>query len=153
VVARGLTTPSRQLWPVPLVASLTAGTALVPVAAAAEQVDPRPNVILISADDMRADDILVMDNLRSLLTEQGTTFTDSFASYPVCGPSRASLVTGQYAHNSGVLANTPPLGGHQALDSSSTLATWLDDAGYQTTFLGKYVNGFGTVRPHTVPPG
>ena len=88
MVARGLTTPSRQLWLVPLVASLTAGTALVPVAAAAEQVDPRPNVILISADDMRADDILVMDNLRSLLTEQGTTFTNSFASFPVCGPSR-----------------------------------------------------------------
>ena len=142
-----------QLWALTLVAGMAAATGLVPVEAVAEQADPRPNIILITADDMRADDIRVMDNLRGLLTEQGTTFTNSYSSFPLCGPSRASLVTGQYAHNHGVLTNTRPLGGYQALDSSSTLATWMDDAGYQTTFIGKYVNGFGNVRPQTTPPG
>ncbi|MGI8720687.1 MAG: sulfatase-like hydrolase/transferase, partial [Geodermatophilaceae bacterium] len=92
-------------------AGLAAATAFVPVVATAEQADSRPNIILISADDMRADDIRVMDNVRSLLTEQGTTFTNSYVSFPLCGPSRASLVTGQYAHNHGVLTNTRPLGG------------------------------------------
>ncbi|MDQ3055136.1 MAG: sulfatase [Actinomycetota bacterium] len=134
-------------------AGLAAATAFVPVTAVAEQADARPNIILITADDMRADDIRVMDNVRGLLTEQGTTFPNSYSSFPLCGPSRASLVTGQYAHNHGVLANTRPLGGFDALDSSNTLPIWLDDAGYQTTFLGKYVNGFGNTRPLSVPPG
>ncbi len=142
-----------ELWTLTLVAGLAAATAFVPVVATAEQADSRPNIILISADDMRADDIRVMDNVRSLVTEQGTTFTNSYVSFPLCGPSRASLVTGQYAHNHGVLTNTRPLGGFQALDSSDTLPIWLDDAGYQTTFVGKYVNGFGNVRPQLVPPG
>lgn len=142
-----------ELWALTLVAGMAAATAFVPVGATAEQADSRPNIILITADDMRADDIRVMDNLRGLLTEQGTTFTNSYSSFPLCGPSRASLVTGQYAHNHGVLTNTRPLGGFDALDSSNTLPIWLDDAGYQTTFVGKYVNGFGNVRPQLVPPG
>ncbi len=149
---RGPARSNYYRWAIALVVALTAVTSLGAVAGAAEQVDPRPNIILISADDMRADDIWVMDNLRNLLTEQGTTFANSYSPFPLCCPARASIVTGQYAHNHGVLDNNAPLGGYQALDSSSTLATWLQDAGYLTSLVGKYLNRYGE-KPVSVPPG
>ena len=102
---------------------------------------------MITADDMRVSDLEAMPNVRSLLQQRGTTFARSYASFPLCCPSRASFLTGQYAHNHGVLDNDPPLGGYAAFDPSSTAATWLDDAGYQTAFVGKFLNEYGSVRP------
>ncbi len=72
---------SRERWAVTLVTGATAATTLVPGPGIAERADPGPNIILISVDDMRADDIRVMDNLRGLLTEQGTTFANSFSPF------------------------------------------------------------------------
>ncbi len=128
-------------------------SALVSVATAAPVIDARPNIILISADDMRLDDMWVMDNVRTLIAEQGTTFSRYYAPFPLCCPARASILTGQNAHNHGVLDNAAPLGGYAALDSTNTVATWLNDAGYQTAFAGKYLNQYGAARPVTVPPG
>ncbi|MBA3311632.1 MAG: sulfatase, partial [Nocardioidaceae bacterium] len=77
---------------------------------------------------------------------------------PLCCPARASVLTGQYSHNHGVLTNaTAAGGGFPAFDDSSTLATWLTDAGYLTGFVGKYLNGYGHrgygQDPRYVPPG
>ena len=75
---------------------------------------------------------------------------------PLCCPSRASLLTGEYAHNHGVLGNTPPEGGFevfQELHGSSNLATWLHDAGYWTALVGKYFNGYGEDDPGLRPGG
>jgi N-acetylglucosamine-6-sulfatase len=110
----------------------------------------RPNILVIMTDDQRLDDQRVLTRTRALLANRGTTFQNSFVSYALCCPSRATFLTGQYPHNHGVLANSGPNGGYSRLDSSNTLAVWLQDAGYYTAHVGKYLNGYGTASP--APP-
>jgi N-acetylglucosamine-6-sulfatase len=111
----------------------------------------RPNVIVIDTDDMNATDISVMRNTLSLLGAHGTTFRNSYVSYPLCCPSRATFLTGQYAHNHGVLTDQR----YGDLDSSNTLAVWLRRAKYRTAMVGKYLNGYGVApfSPRQVPKG
>lgn len=113
----------------------------------------RPNVVMIMTDDQTASYLSVMPSVRRLLGEQGTTFTDMTTSYPLCCPSRATYLTGQYAHNHGVLDNKQPYGGYPKLRGGNTLPVWLSDAGYHTAHIGKYLNGYGSERPREVPPG
>ena len=94
-----------------------------------------------------------MKNVKRLLVAQGTSFDNSFASFALCCPSRATFLTGQYAHNHGVLSNKPPYGGYYALDSENTLPVWLKRAGYETIHVGKYLNGYGDLDKHEIPPG
>lgn len=105
----------------------------------------RPNVVLVMADDMRVDDLAFAPNLRKLVAEHGVTFENSFAPFPLCCPSRASFLTGQYAHNHKVWWHDPPYG-YGAFDDSRTIATSLQDAGYRTGFIGKYLNRYGLAR-------
>jgi N-acetylglucosamine-6-sulfatase len=72
--------------------------------------------------------------------------------WPVCCPSRATLFTGQYAHNHGVLGNTPPFGGFDRLNASEPLPVWLQRAGYYTAHVGKFLNGYEH-SPVGVPAG
>ncbi len=88
-----------------------------------------------------------------LLGTDGTTFANAFASYPLCCPSRATFLTGQYSHNHKVEQNTPPLGGYGKLDNSNTLPLWLQSAGYHTAHIGKYLNGYGRDDQTEVPAG
>ena len=67
----------------------------------------------------------------------------------MCCPSRASVLTGRYAHHTGVETNEDGA----VFDPGSTLATWLDDAGYQTGLIGKYLNGYPWNRGPHVPDG
>ena len=113
----------------------------------------RPNVVVIMTDDQRVDEMAVLPAVRRLVVRPGAWFSRSFASFPLCCPSRATFLTGQYAHNHGVLDNRPPRGGYDRLDSSETLPVWLQRAGYETAHVGKYLNGYGTARPREVPPG
>jgi N-acetylglucosamine-6-sulfatase len=116
-------------------------------------VDPvPPNVIVIPTDDLAVSDLTPsvlehMPNLREELVEKGTTFDNAFVTNSVCCPSRATILRGQYAHNHQVLHNQPPLGGAKRFRISggdgSTVATWLQEEGYLTTFFGKYLNGYG----------
>ena len=113
----------------------------------------RPNVLVIMTDDQTVESLRVMANVKTLLADQGATFDNSFASFSLCCPSRATFLTGQYAHNHGVMGNAPPEGGYAKLDSSNTLPVWLQRAGYHTVHVGKYLNGYpGPNRTH-VPPG
>lgn len=111
----------------------------------------RPNLLVIMTDDQTVDDLRVMPQTRALLAAPGTTFENSFASYPLCCPSRSTFLTGQYAHNHGVVANAGP-DGYPRLDETNTLAVWLQDSGYFTALVGKYMNGYGEGSA-AVPPG
>ena len=113
----------------------------------------RPNIVVIMTDDQTVESMRVMKNVKRLLVDQGTTFDNSFVSFSLCCPSRATFLTGQYAHNHGVLANKPPYGGYYALDSSNTLPVWLKRAGYETILVGKYLNGYGSTTTREIPPG
>jgi arylsulfatase A-like enzyme len=113
----------------------------------------RPNLVLVLTDDQTLESLRVMPQTQQLIGDAGTTFSNAFVSFPLCCPSRATLLTGQYAHNHGVRGNNPPGGGAGALDARETLPVWLQRAGYYTAHVGKYLNGYGEVVPPTVPPG
>lgn len=119
----------------------------------AAQAPARPNVVVILTDDQTAESMRFMDRTRRIAGRKGTSFKTLILNRALCCPSRATLLTGQYAHNHDVLSNGPPSGGFQALDGSNTLATWLEDAGYITAHVGKYLNGYGDEDRTLVPPG
>ena len=96
-----------------------------------------PNIVLFNLDDMRADALPFMPQVNALLAGDGTKFTNAFVPTALSGPSRQSLFTGMYAHNTGVFDNEPPLGGELNRDYSSTMATWFHNAGYHTAMFGK----------------
>ena len=126
-----------------------------PVASRPAAAPGSPNVVLIQADDEALVQFTrtVMPNTMRLLADRGTTFTDYIASTSQCCPSRASLITGQYGHNNGVLSNEE---GYPALDGKSdVLPVWLQRAGYRTMHVGKFMNGYLNVAdPSTeVAPG
>ena len=58
-----------------------------------------PNIVFILTDDQDVESIKYMPQVRSLLAEQGTTFENAFVTDPLCCPSRATFLRGQYAHN------------------------------------------------------
>jgi hypothetical protein len=116
--------------------------------------DQRPNVVVLMTDDQTLESMRVMPGVRRMLAERGTTFSRSFVSFPLCCPSRATFMTGQYAHNHGVLGNRPPTGGYGRLRRRETLPVWLDRAGYETMHVGKFLNRYGQdLGPYHVPPG
>jgi len=103
-----------------------------------------PNIVYVLVDDMSADLIPYMDNVQALAAE-GVSFDNFFVTTSLCCPSRASTLTGMYAHNTTVLTNGWPLGGFMRFlerDPQSSLGPALQDAGYRTGYLGKYMNGY-----------
>jgi arylsulfatase A-like enzyme len=122
-----------------------------------EQVSQWPNLILIVTDDQDVASISHMPKLRTLLMDEGMYFENFFAALPACAPSRASILRGQYVHNHRIWENTPPLSGFPGFydlgHEYSTIATWLQDAGYRTALVGKYLNFYGEIGPVHVPPG
>src|SRR5215217_6754416 len=117
----------------------------------------RPNIVLILTDDQEAASIAYMPRLQALLVQQGLTFANAFVTYPLCCPSRASILTGQYPHNHHNLWNLPPLGGFKRFyeegREASTIATWLQAGGYRTALFGKYLNIYPANAGAYTPPG
>ncbi|MEA2348912.1 MAG: N-acetylglucosamine-6-sulfatase [Thermoleophilaceae bacterium] len=136
-------------------AACTAAVVLAPASGSGADLAPRPNVVVITTDDQTYDSLRFMPRVRSLLGAQGMTFTRNFASLPLCCPSRVTFLTGQYAHNHGVLFNDPPKGGFPAFhDATDDLPLWLQAVGYRTALVGKYLNGYpGALGPTEVQPG
>ncbi len=142
---------------VALAALLCAGLALVahggPGAGAAE----KPNVVLILTDDQILSELDAMPQTGALLRAKGVTFSRFYDSYPLCCPSRATLLSGEYMHNHHVRGNVPTFGGQHRFASLGTeakaLPTWLKSAGYNTAHVGKYLNGYGDDGNPQVPAG
>ena len=126
---------------------------LVPAAAPeTAKAAQRPSLILIVTDDQRWDTTFAMPVLQRRLIDRGVTFSNGFVVNPQCCPSRANILTGKYSHSTGVYDNTGEFGGFKVFDDTSTIATWLDDSGYSTALVGKYLNGYRR-HPDYVPPG
>ena len=115
---------------------------------------PKPNIVFIVTDDQDAATVDMMPRLRATLADQGTTFTNAFATSPVCCPSRATMLTGQYAHNHGIWRNVTCFPSFRdAGREQSTVATWLKAAGYRTGLVGKYLNKYPHPDATYIPPG
>jgi arylsulfatase A-like enzyme len=120
----------------------------------------RPNIVLIVADDL---DVPTMNQLLErrqpsqplldLLANQGLSFTRAYTTQALCSPGRASILTGQYTHNHRVYDNVGRHGGYRAFlqAESRSLAPWLQAAGYDTAFIGKYMNSHPD--DGRIPPG
>ena len=117
----------------------------------------RPNIVVIMTDDQDDTGSLdFMPQVRQVLINQGLRFTNSFADFSLCCPSRATFLTGQSAHNHGILDIKPPLGGYGNFipQEGNTLPVWLQSSGYHTAVIGKYLNGYGRDSSEThVPAG
>ena len=114
-----------------------AGAAVVPA---------KPNLIFILSDDQRAGTLNVMPSTRA----DFNIGLNGFVTTPLCAPSRSSLLTGEYAHNTGVLTNNKGYPAMQAREAQS-IGPWLQAQGYYTGFEGKYMNKYSTDDP--TPPG
>jgi arylsulfatase A-like enzyme len=117
----------------------------------------RPNIILIVTDDLDAASASKVPSIKGYIADKGLTFDNAFVTSALCCPSRATILTGQYPHNHLVRSNVPPVGGFKTFRElgreRSTLATWLDEAGYETALFGKYLNGYGQIGRNHVPEG
>lgn len=124
----------------------------------AEAIDSRPNIVFLLLDDMNYGDDWSMPVLQSRVIAAGASINQTWVTTPLCCPSRSSILRGQYTHNHDVATNKYPDGGfrrfyEQGLEDS-TLATWLQTAGYTTALFGKYLNDYPLGAPSTyIPPG
>ena len=144
-MARDVRFSSRSLV---LLAALTLAAMAAPAAAA------KPNIVFVMTDDQTTASVSVQRNV-GLLKGQGTSFSRAIATYPLCCPSRATYLSGQYSHNHGVIHNAGPFGGYTSFDNSNALPLWLQAAGYRTMHVGRYLNGYGVQNPDIteIPPG
>ncbi len=111
-----------------------------------------PNIVLITVDDASDMDFRYMPRARRRLKRLGTAFTNGLATHPLCGPARAQLITGQYAQQTNVWLNKGTYGGYGNIpDKDNTIGAWLQAAGYRTSLVGKFLNGYSPTFP--VPNG
>ncbi len=141
------------------------GAASAIATATAERVVRKPNIVFFLADDLMSSHLRHMPATRRLVFGRGARFTDYYTNISLCCPARASLLTGKYAHNTGIVGNEYPdgfHGFHTGDEKRRTFALALRRrAGYRTSLLGKYFNEYPFVdsrrrfgvRPTFVPPG
>jgi len=106
--------------------------------------DERPNILLIISDDQRHDTMTYMPRTQALIFDQGVTFTRGYVTTGECCPSRSSILTGMYAHNHGVLTNDDNL-------REETMVEHLDEGGYYTGLVGKYLNTYPSCTDPPLP--
>lgn len=122
----------------------------------------RPDVLLIVTDDQRPETLPWMRMVQRRIVDRGRLFRNGMVPTSLCCPSRASILTGLFAHSTQVWSNgksagIPDTGGWRAFDAAGmeerTLAVRLQDAGYRTALVGKYLNGYDGSPEGYVPPG
>lgn len=118
----------------------------------------RPNFVVVLVDDLDETTMPFWDAMpqtKALIADAGMNFTNGFAPDPVCCPARASILTGNFPHNTGVWDNSPPDGSYMAFRGAAeldTFATRLQAEGYSTAMIGKYLNGY-EINLTDLPPG
>lgn len=137
--------PRRRSLPARLAASLALALAVLLVltmsAAAQDTPDERPDIIVLYLDDVDPHDARLWRHeqrtptLASMFDQAGVHFTSAISETPLCSPGRAALLTGRHTANHGVAQNVAA-----PFDPRVTIATEMRGAGYQTMFVGKYLN-------------
>jgi N-acetylglucosamine-6-sulfatase len=117
--------------------------------------NPPPNIIFILTDDLDLALMPYMENTNKLIGQEGAAFTNFFVTSSACCPSRASILRGQYPHNTGILENSPGFEQfYRDGNVKDTVALWLKRANYKTSYLGKYMNLYPAGAKRTyIPPG
>jgi N-acetylglucosamine-6-sulfatase len=122
--------------------------------ALAVEAGEKPNILFVLTDDADLSLLPKMPQIEEQLVRKGTTFPNAFTPFATCCPSRATILRGQYPHNTGVISNYGAHGGVGAFEAAANdednLAIRLDAAGYRTGLFGKYLNGY---TGGYVPPG
>ncbi len=109
----------------------------------------RPNFVFVLTDDLSTNLLPYMPNVQRLM-RRGTSFSNYFVVDSLCCPSRSSIFTGEYPHDTGVFTNSLSDGGIGAFDAHGnvkrTFALAMQRSGYRTAMLGKYLNGYQTAE-------
>ena len=120
-----------------------------------------PNIVFVLTDDLAWNLVQYMPQVQKM-QQQGVTFTNYTVTDSLCCPSRSTIFTGNFPHDTGVFTNTSPDGGfalfHGRGEESQTYATDLRSLGYSTAMMGKYLNGYTPADTEGgsqlfVPPG
>ncbi len=142
-----------------VLAPLLVLAALLP--ATASPATKPPNIVFVLTDDLAWNLVHYMPNVQAL-QKRGLTFSDYYVTDSLCCPSRSSIFSGRFPHDTRVFSNKGRDGGfkqfHARGGENSTFATALHGAGYRTAMMGKYLNGYtpeGLVdgKPLYIPPG
>ena len=148
--------PAATVVAIALTAAAMLGISALPAGAASTP--SKPNIVVITTDDQRQDDARIMTKMKAELAANGTTFANNYVSYSLCCPSRTSFLTGQYMHNHNITWNFWPEGGYYKFKHSTndggwanTLPKWLQNAGYRTSLIGKFLNQYGEDDPSNLP--
>lgn len=138
-----------------IAAAMLAAPLTAAAAGSAETVAKKapPNIVVIMTDDQTLEQLRVMPETQRLIGDAGVTYENFVVNEPLCCPSRATFLTGQYSHHHGVLTNSPPNGGYSRFDNTTAMPVWLQAAGYRTILIGKFMNGYGVEDKTEVPPG
>src|SRR5215208_3104665 len=138
---------------------LTSGVVLVPAIGSMRSGDTaaeRPNFVLVVTDDLTKKDYLDLGSALSSFTSEGTFFQNAFVTTALCCPSRASTLTGLYAHNHHITQHIDPDTGYDQYHADGydqkDLPVWLEDSGYETGLVGKYLNKY-QAREDGIPGG
>jgi arylsulfatase A-like enzyme len=123
------------------VAIITAVLCAIPLPASAAEPSPRPNIVIFYIDDVGPHDGRLWNdptrtpNLHRYFVDQGIEFSNAIVEDPLCCPARGNLLTGLHTHNNGLVANDARM-----FDPSVHVGRSLKGVGYQTMFIGKYLN-------------
>jgi arylsulfatase A-like enzyme len=143
--------PAAQPAPAPA-AVATAVPNTPPPAAASD--GKRPNIVFILSDDLAWNLVQYMPHVLKM-QQEGVSFSNYFVTHSLCCPSRSSIFTGRFPHDTGIFRNTGSDGGFMAFHNrhheQSTFATALQAVGYRTAMLGKYLNGYEPVKDSPEP--
>lgn len=142
--------PRRTLVAVVAVLLLLGGP--MPASVGAPRAAPvldRPNIVLFLTDDQTMYSLATMPYLSSKPYGNWVEFSHAYASTPICCPARATILTGRYSYKVDVPANAGA-----GFDDTNALPVWLQAAGYRTSLIGKYLNGYPWNRgPTWIPAG